>query len=86
MRNRSLFYTIVILSGVVIGTLVGNLTSGISALSWLSYGLVFGMAEPVRLELGVLSLTFGISINLTIACILCILLAVLIGRKVMHKR
>lgn len=82
MHSKSLFYTLMLLSGIVVGTLVGSITSGISFLSWLSYGIRFGLESPIQLDLGVLDLTFGININLTISCIIFMIIAMLIARKV----
>lgn len=82
MHSKSLFYTLMLLSGIVVGTLVGNLTAGIEFLSWLSYGIRFGLKTPVQLDLGVLDLTFGVNINLTISCIIFIIVAMIIAKKV----
>ncbi len=83
MNTKALLYIIMILSGVVVGTLIGGVTAGIDALAWLSYGINFGMTSPLKLNLGVLSMEFGISINLTISCIICIFAALIIARKVL---
>lgn len=82
MHSKSLFYTLMLLSGIVVGTLVGNLTAGIEFLSWLSYGIRFGLKTPVQLDLGVLDLTFGMNINLTISCIIFVIIAMIIAKKV----
>lgn len=82
MHSKSLFYTLMLLSGIVVGTLVGNITKGIEFLSWLSYGIRFGLNTPVQLDLGVLELTFGASINLTVSCIIFIIIAMIIAKKV----
>ncbi len=86
MRSKSLFFILMLFSGIVIGTLVGNVTSGVKFLSWLSYGINFGLKAPLTLELGVLSLTFGISIKLTVSCIIFIIISMLIGRKVVYGK
>ena len=82
MRSKSLFYTLMILSGIVVGTLVGSITSSVEYLSWLSYGINFGLTTPFQLDLGVLSLTLGFSINLTVSCIIFVIIAMLIAKKV----
>lgn len=69
---------LMILSGIVLGGFIGTLTAGIPALSWLDYGQVFGFAEPVVLDLGILVITFGLSIKITIASIVGIILAIII--------
>lgn len=69
-----------ILAGVVLGGFIGKLASRISALSWLNYGQNFGLSNPVVLDLGILVLTFGLTIKITIAGILGIVLAIIIYR------
>ncbi|MBR4016120.1 MAG: DUF4321 domain-containing protein [Anaerotignum sp.] len=72
---------LLLLAGVVIGGFIANLLSGISALSWLAYGSSFGLASPLMLDLGVLTLQFGFTIRFTIAGIIGIILAFFIYRK-----
>lgn len=69
---------IMILAGVVLGGLIAQLTSGISALSWLGYGQTFGLSSPIVLDFGILVLTFGLTIKITVAGIIGIILAIII--------
>lgn len=71
---------LLLLSGIVLGGFIGTLTSGIPFLSWLDYGQSFGLENPVVLDLGILVLTFGLSIRITVASILGVLVAILIYR------
>ena len=71
---------LLILAGVVLGGVIGTLAAGISGLDWLNYGQSFGLEEPVVLSLGLLVLTFGLTIKITIAGIIGIILAILIYR------
>ncbi len=71
---------LLLLAGIVLGSFIAQLTSGIPALSWLSFGKTFGLDEPVKLNLGVLILTFGLQIKFTIASIIGIILAGIIYR------
>ena len=72
---------LLMLAGVVLGGFIGNALGGISALSWLGYGSSFGLSSPLVLDLGVLTLQFGLTIRFTIAGIIGIVLAFLIYRK-----
>ena len=56
-----------------------------SALSWLSYGLDFGMTQPLVLDLNLINLTFGLSVNLNVATIICIIIALLVA-KLINRR
>ena len=69
-----------ILTGIVLGGFIGMLAEGVPALSWLGYGQSFGLQEPVVLNLGILVITFGLSIKITIASIIGVILAIIIYR------
>ena len=69
---------LLILAGVVLGGFIGTLAAGISGLDWLNYGQSFGLEEPVVLSLGLLVLTFGLTIRITVASIIGIMLAIFI--------
>lgn len=71
---------LMLLAGIVLGGFIGILTKDISAFSWLSYGQSFGLADPVVLNFGVLVITFGLSIKITIASIVGVILAIIIYR------
>lgn len=71
---------LLILIGVVIGGLIGQLVSGVPALAWLNYGQTFGLTQPVILDLGILVITFALTINITVAGILGVILAIVIYR------
>ena len=69
---------LMILAGVVLGGFIGQLSAGVPALRWLNYGQTFGLSNPLVLDLGILVLTFGLTIKITIAGIIGIVLAILI--------
>ena len=71
---------LLVLGGIVLGGFIGELTSNVSFLSWLNYGQSFGLSDPLVLNLGILVLTFGLKIKITIAGIIGILIAILIYR------
>ena len=71
---------LLILVGVVLGGLIGKLCAGVPALSWLNYGQSFGFVNPMVLDLGILVLTFGFTVDITVAGILGIVIAIIIYR------
>lgn len=71
---------ILMLAGIVIGGFIGTLTENVAGLSWLNYGQSFGLDSPIVLNFGIIVFTFGLSIKITIASILGLLLASLIYR------
>lgn len=77
-NNWALF--LLLLTGIVLGGFIGNLAAGVSGLSWLNYGQSFGFTNPIILDLGILVITFGLSIKITIASIIGMLIAIFIYR------
>lgn len=75
-NNWALF--LLLLAGIVIGSFIAQATAGVSALSWLSYGQRFGLTHPFKLDLGILVLTFGLSVKITLGSILGIIIAIII--------
>lgn len=65
---------LLILAGVVLGGFIGSL----SGLSWLNYGDTFGLDSPIVLSLGLVVLTFGLTIKITVASLLGIAIALLV--------
>jgi hypothetical protein len=81
MRNKNFWILLLLLlSGIVLGGFLGSLAAGIPWLSWLNFGQSFGLDTPLILNLGVLVITFGLSIKITIASIIGVALALLIYR------
>ncbi len=80
-EKSTLVLIIFILCGIVIGGLLGELTTSINWLSWLSYGKQFGISSPFTLDLGVLQITLGLMIKINIASIIGIILSIFVYRK-----
>ena len=81
--KKSWLLFLLLLSGVVIGSFLGYVTRDISWLSWLDYGMSFslGNAAGTLVDIGILTLTLCISIKISIASILGVVIAFLIYRK-----
>ena len=75
-------FMIFILSGLVVGGLLGELASNVNFLWWLGYGQEFGLISPVTLDLSIMQVTFGLVFKLNISSIIGMALAILIYRKV----
>lgn len=85
MRKNFWLNLFLVCVGIVVGTLAANMCADIPLLSWLAYGMEFGMAAPTTLNLQVITVTFGITLNLSISVILFIVLAVLLGNLIARK-
>ena len=71
-----------ILSGIVIGGLLGELAGNVDFLWWLSCGQNFGLSTPIQLDLSVVQLSFGLMFKINIASIVGMVIAIVIYRKV----
>ena len=72
---------IMLLSGIVLGGFIGMLTANVSGLAWLNYGQNFGLENPIVLDLGLMVLTFGLTIQISIASIIGVVIAIIIDRR-----
>ena len=82
-REKNIWILLVfLLSGLVIGGLLGELASKIDWLWWLSYGQSFGLSSPLELNLNVMTVTFGLMFKMNIASIIGMAIAIFIYRKV----
>ena len=81
MRNKNFWILLLLLlAGIVLGGFLGEATKIISLLSWLNFGQSFGLDTPLVLNLGVLVITFGLTIRITMASIIGVAIALLIYR------
>ena len=85
MKKGFWLHLFLVCVGVVTGTLAASMCKNIPFLSWLAYGMKFGMATPATIDLQVISVTFGVTLNLSIAVILFIALAVVLGNLIARK-
>ena len=79
-RKNTWALFLLLLAGIVLGGFIGMLAEGVPALSWLSYGQTFGFDNPIVLNLGLLVITFGLNIKITIASILGVVISIIIYR------
>ena len=82
-REKNIWILIIfILSGIVVGGLLGNLAGRVDFLWWLSYGETFGLSEPITLDLQVIQITFGLMFNINVSSIIGMVLAIFIYKKI----
>ena len=87
-NKNPLLLLVILLAGIVIGGFLGELAqslsesvSALSFLSWLNYGMEFGLDTPINLDLHIIRLTFGAMFRLSICGILGLIAAIFIYRK-----
>ena len=81
-RKNFWILLIMLLAGIVLGGFMGQLASGISWLSWLNFGQSFGLDSPLVINFGILVITLGLTIKITMASIIGIAIALIIYRMI----
>ncbi|MBQ8747015.1 MAG: DUF4321 domain-containing protein [Clostridia bacterium] len=85
MKSKFWLNFFLVCVGIVVGTLAADLCADVPFLSWLGYGMNFGMAAPATFNLQVLSITLGLSLNLNISVIIFIILSLILGNLIAKK-
>ena len=81
MRSKSSWtLLLLLLSGIVLGGFIGEMASSVPGFGWLNYGEAFGLNNPLVLNFGILVITFGLTIRITMASIIGVIIAILIYR------
>jgi len=75
---------ILLVGGMIIGGFIGHYMGQYPQFEFLNYGKVFGTDAPVSLELGIVRLVLGITINVNIASIIGMALGGLVFRQLQH--
>lgn len=73
---------IFLLSGLVLGGLLGELASKVDFLWWLSYGESFGLTTPIELDLNIITITFGLWFKINVASIIGMAIEIFVYRKI----
>ena len=82
-REKNIWILMVfILSGLVIGGLIGEFTQDVDFLWWLSYGQSFGLSSPIELDLNIVQISFGLMFKINVASIIGLIIAVFIYKKI----
>jgi len=82
-RDKNIWILMIfLLSGLVVGGLLGEIASKVDWLWWLSYGESFGISSPIELDLSVIAISFGVMFKINIASIIGMALAMFIYRKI----
>ena len=83
IREKNIWILIIfILSGLVLGGLLGQLAAEVDFLWWLDYGESFGLTSPLELDLNIIKLIFAISFKINIASIIGLILSIFIYKLI----
>lgn len=83
MKEKNMWILLIfILSGLVVGGLLGEIAGKVDFLWWLGYGESFGLTSPLELDLSIIKITFALAFKINIASIIGLILAVFIYKKI----
>ena len=81
MKKNNITFFFSFISGLVIGGFIGDVLGKVPFLWWLNYGKSIGLTNPFFLDLSFMTFTFGLTINLTIAGIIGMVIAIILYKK-----
>lgn len=82
-RDKNIWILLLfVLSGLVVGGLLGEVASKVDFLWWLGYGESFGLTSPLELDLNIVKITFGLVFKINIASIIGMIISIFIYKKV----
>lgn len=83
MKEKNIWILLIfILSGLVVGGLLGEIAGKIDFLWWLGYGESFGLTSPLELDLNIIKITFALAFKINISSIIGLVLAIFIYKKI----
>lgn len=81
---RTLLFITLIILAIVLGKAIAGVCDGVNFLSWLAITAKFGIST-VTVDLSVLTLTFGLLIDINVAQALLLLLAIFLYIRIQIK-
>lgn len=83
MKSKNFWVLLLcMLAGLTVGYFIGELCMRVPILSFMNYHQVFGLEEPVAIDLGVIMALFKFQIKISLAGILGMVGGILIYKKI----
>lgn len=81
--KKTVAFLFFLLAGIAVGSVIARLCVGIPWLSWLSWGQSVGLStsSPAIIDLIVIKIAFGFSLNANISQIIGVIIAIIIFSK-----
>lgn len=83
--KKVLLMSVLMISAIVIGGLLGDVCAGASGLSWLAYSKTFSFQPNTFVDIDVFSLTFGVTFKANVAQLILIFIGIFAYYKIAPK-
>ena len=76
--KKTFVFILFLLTGITLGALLSSIFGNIPFLSWLNFGqqIGIGVPNPLTLDLSVIKLSFGFSIDINVIKMICIIFCI----------
>ena len=78
--KKKLILIFLLIAAAIIGSIIATACDGVTYFNWLSYAKSVGV-QPFTLDVVSINLTFGLNFSLSIAQIICFIIAVIVYPK-----
>lgn len=83
MKNKNFWVLLLcMLAGLTVGNFLGEISSAVPFLKFLSYGQAFGLEKPVAINLGVIKMAIQFTIHITLTGIMGMMLGIFVYKKI----
>ena len=69
--------------GMIVGVAIGEATTGISYLNWLSIGGAFGLQNPVTIDLSFIQFTIGFWCKVSVCGVVFMIIFAFLSKKIL---
>lgn len=83
MKN-SISFIIFLFMGILLGVILTEVGYAFPILNFLNIGktIGFGYPEPLLIDLSIIKLTLGFSINMNVATVICLIFSLILYKKI----
>lgn len=82
--KKGLVFILFLLMGIILGSVLTEIATNVAVLNFLTWGKSIGLGvdNPIKLDLAVISVTFGFALEMNLAIVLCIISSLIFYSKV----
>ncbi|MGI5959968.1 MAG: DUF4321 domain-containing protein [Massiliimalia sp.] len=82
--KKGLIFTLFLFTGIFLGSILTEIAQKVPFLSFLTWGKTIGIGvpNPVSIDLAVVTLSFGFSVQMNLAILICVIISLVFYAKV----